>query len=109
MIYINEDTQVIKVPIHDNTAYKANKLNLVNNLSNNEYSYIIDETVSQTDYFYSINLNITNIPVGEYTYHLIDINDNTIETGLLIYGDYKSAPNKTYVSEKTNAIIYERK
>lgn len=107
MIYINDETTVIKIPAHDNHAPKANKLRLVNNLSNNEYSYDIDNNVSQTEYFYNLSISITNIPVGEYTYYLLSDN-KTLETGLLTYGDYQKAPNKTYVSEKINAIIYER-
>ena len=107
MIYLNSNTINISIPKHIEASQDVRNISLMNSFSKDDSFIILVTDVSQNEFYYNLKVNIPdNLIDGEYTYKLVDVSNNTLETGLAIYGEYKS-DTSTY--EKTNINkIYER-
>lgn len=74
-------------------------LKLINNLDKNEYVFTVsDKETSRLFFHFNIKLK-RNMPDGEYTYTLLD-GDDEIATGLLQIGNY-AAPSTAYTKNNT--------
>lgn len=108
MIYINENIKEIQISRHLDYSSEPSRFILRHNLSENEYLYTDLDIQSQNAFYYTMNVEAINVPIGEYTFYLNDENGYTLESGLLTYGDYKPIQSTIYSSDKSNDIIYER-
>lgn len=99
MIYINYDTNFIKIPRHFHQKTGELQLELINNLTNQHYKIPILD-IQMKSLYYNVALDIEELKnldlcEGEYTYLFGSIEK---EVGLLTMGDYKNI-YKSYQSD----------
>mgnify|MGYP007022357678 CR=1 FL=1 len=107
MIYTNSDTNTVQIPKH--IRYEAENLHpislrLENNVTHEIFEFPNLSNKSKHPNLYEFDLMI-NVPVGEYEY-MIMIDNEKVETGLWVFGDYKKETH-SYKSDK-NTIQYKR-
>lgn len=105
MIYINSDSKSIQIPKH--IYYEGNELmtmKLENNLTHQITEYHSLTNISMSNRMYEFETTF-NLVVGEYTYSLL-IDNEVVEQGLLVFGDYKKE-TKAYEA-KSNIVQYRK-
>lgn len=104
MIYINETSGTINIPRHTYDTIGNYSLIVTSNLSNDVTIVENGENISTNSLYYKFTLdNLNLLNVGEYTYNLYDDNSSVvIETGLLMYGNFKREVivNNTFNKDK---------
>lgn len=84
-------------------------LQMINSVTKQEWNYTVDDANKYRDYYLFEGLQLEEgMPDGEYTYNLLDEDDDIVSTGLMRIGDYK-ASNKTYDKGKSGYVYYKRK
>lgn len=97
MLYIDNSTQELNFPKYSATE-GIYELRLKNNTTNQSFVFNNLSDKGNDKFFYVFNQTL-DLPVGEYTFQLVN-KENVIETGLLTFGDY-SASRQEYNSNKT--------
>lgn len=101
MVYINEISGTITIPKHTQSS-GTYTLVLTSNMSNPVTIVEDGSNISTNSLYYTFALNSPKLNVGEYTYTLYDDNNNVLETGLLVYGNFERRVivNNTTTKEK---------
>lgn len=103
MIHINNGSNTIKLPIYSNEI--VSQFKLINNLSKVETVYNITDSTS-TGLLIIFTLTLTDLTAGEYTYILLDNDNNIMNTGIAILGSYN--PTNIEYQSNNEIKIYER-
>lgn len=103
MIYIDNkrEKQEVYIPVVNDISLEM-RMKLVNNLTKKEVIiHVSDKNTSKMYFLFEIELPV--LDDGEYTYELLDENDEKIASGLVQIGDYK--PEKTVYNNAKNEYI----
>ena len=104
MVKIDQFLEKIVIPKHTNPESTSFRLEFYNKFTGIKYT-LFDLVSTGSELLYEFEVEHNTYPVGEYDYKLYDENDNIIEIGLAVYGDYR-AEHKEYEPE-LNSIAYE--
>lgn len=107
MIYIDFNTKSIEIPKHlfiEGANSEQFTLKLENNLTHQITEYHSLTNISMSNRMYEFETTF-NLVVGEYTYSLL-IDNEVVEQGLLVFGDYKKE-TKAYEA-KSNIVQYRK-
>lgn len=104
MVYINKETEEVKIPRHYKKDFDAYSIILKSPLNNETILSACNPNLSTNNFFYKFTIDsLEGLNVGEYTYEVYGVKDeaNTlVETGLMVYGDY--------VPKDVKSVSYER-
>lgn len=108
MLYLNTNTTSFYVSKHTESVLRPISLILRPSMSkNNSFTIELNNVVPDL-FYYNITIDDNlDIPTGEYTYILADKENNEIEHGLMIFGDYIPA-NDTIYNKTEQDTIYEK-
>lgn len=113
MIYIQNDTNSIQIPKHQNTISTEFDLAIFGKMKSNTEYFEKLKNDSDLDLLYEFNnLNFSRLADGEYVYFLYGLPSSEtdsmqlLETGLLQKGEYKNT-NKQYEGQEKPTIQYK--
>ena len=89
MIWIKNNTDSVTIPKHEIALGAEFTLKLVHQLTQQEFLFDELENISTQGKLYVFEEDFTNLIEGTYNYYLYSENE-LIEEGLLVYGDFVS-------------------
>lgn len=84
------------------------KLLIKNNLTQKEYE-LIPDAVYDSNLYYRLLVDFTNVDEGEYTYSYFDDNNENMCSGLIRIGELIQSPNTTTYNKQNTYITYGKK
>lgn len=105
MVFLDKNSEKTVINRHFNTDCVS--LTIINNFSNQEYTFSDLVDVSDSSYFYEFALDLGDILDGEYTIRLFDEDDKLIEEMIGVCGNYQTS-NTSYERQNNIRAVYER-
>lgn len=107
MIFLNEQSQTIKIPRHERTSGGYYALNVTRNLTGEVREFDALDNTSETALFYEFAVDNWLSAYGEYTYELSEDTGKVLEIGIIRYGDFTGEISEYNGNEETNKV-YEQ-
>ena len=102
MIYINENTEVIKLPKVD--SGEAASFIVENQISHEIMNFEVTDLTPEKHYYTFDIFDLDNFVDGQYDYKIMNESGRLLSEGILQYGDF--VQNNTVYQENRNTIIY---
>ena len=104
MIFINNNSLGIVIPKHIPTTQDTFKLELVHQTTKQKFEFDNLTNYSEQGKLYLFQSNFSQLIDGTYNYYVYG-EDELIEEGLLVYGDFNS--ENTQYQKNNTTISYE--
>lgn len=102
MIFINENSLGIVIPKHTSTIQDAFRLELVHQMTKQKFVFDNLTNYSEQGKLYLFQSDFSQLIDGTYSYYLY-VEDELVEEGLLVYGDFESEVEEYQRNNTTKA------